>query len=172
MEQDSLQKRIRVLSSVIFVAGLVFALPTMIVVCFGLIPTLAAYAVDPYKRSHYLSICVFSTNFAAITPFVFQLWDSGHTFIQAVDIIADPVLWLTILCGAAVGWIFYGIFPRLISAYVVNMWKYKISALEKHQKKLIETWGEDLRPQTTDSSEGDEDAGSKRKQGSADEAAS
>ncbi len=156
MTQDSLQKRIRILGGVIFVAGLVFALPTMTVVCFGLIPTLAASAVDPYKRSRYLSICVFSTNLAAITPFVFQLWDGGHTFTQAVDIISDPVLWLTVLCGAAVGWIFYGIFPRLIAAYVINMWKYKIGILEKHQQKLMTTWGEDLRPSTDDSSENDE----------------
>ncbi len=156
MKESSLRQRIRFLGSVALTAGLVFALPTMIVLCFALIPTLVAYMVDPYKRSRYLSICVFSTNLAAVMPFIFQLWDGGNGLTEAINIIAYPVVWLTVLCGAAVGWIFYGIFPRVVSSYVVNMWKYKISSLQKHQQRLTETWGEGLKTQLSDSDDLDD----------------
>lgn len=126
-----------------FVAGMVFALPTMLVLTLGLLPTLVAFVIDMHPRK-YAARSVGFLNFAGTLPFLINLWSGHHDLISAMKILTDVYAWLVIYSAAAMGWIIYYGMPS-IAGYIMEFHAARrIRKLEAERKKLISEWGEEI----------------------------
>lgn len=137
--------------SVVMVGFLIFALPTVIVFTFGMLPSFAAYVVDRTKEK-YAMFCVASMNFCGVFPYLMDLWFDSHSIYAATNIMSDVFALFVMFGSAALGWTIYSIVPPVISSFLSVIAQQRVSALRAQQKKLIEEWGEAVAKQAAPSS--------------------
>ena len=122
------------------VALLVFALPTVFLFFFGMLPTFVAYIVDRNKDK-YATFCVASMNFCGVFPYLMDLWINGHTITAATNIMTDVFALVIIYGAAACGWVIYSSLPPIVSSLLGAIEQRRIAALRGQQRKLILEWG-------------------------------
>ncbi len=120
-----------------------FSLPTLLLLFFGMLPTIAA-AVGPRRGSRGPWAAVGGLNFAGLSPALVRLWFGHHTFTGALDEIAAITPLLGAYAAAAFGWLLHLSMPPLVGAVVAVTSQKRIAALQALQRKLIEQWGEDV----------------------------
>jgi hypothetical protein len=135
------QGHVRFVGTCVLLAMFVFTLPSMILFCFGMIPTMVAYLIDPF-RSKYCARSVGMLNLAGVVPFLMKLWSENNTVSGVMDLLADPFSWLVMFGAAAMGWLIYLGVPTLVSVYKVIRAEQTIGVLKERQKELMEEWGE------------------------------
>ncbi len=121
----------------------VIALPTMIVMFFGLLPTLVAWIVDRTKGKA-ASITVGSVNFIGVFPYIMNLWTDFNSVDRALGMVSDIFTLLVMYSAAAFGWLMFLSMPSGISSFVLVLQQRKVAALRGEQKDLIEEWGPDV----------------------------
>lgn len=126
-----------------FVFGMLFALPTMMVLTLGLLPTLVAFVVDLHPRK-YAARSVGSLNFAGTLPFLVSLWSGTHDLMSAMKILTDVYAWLVIYSAAAVGWVIYLGMPQVSGFLMEINAARRIRALDARRRKLIAEWGDEV----------------------------
>jgi hypothetical protein len=130
--------------TVIFAAlaiGMVFALPTVLVIGMGLLPTFAALLVDVHPKK-YAAWSVGLLNSAGLLPYLGDLWAKGHDLDGAFAVISDVVAWLVVYSAAAAGWLIYMAMPALGSVIVDIRSNRRIRRLKAEKQALIEEWGD------------------------------
>jgi hypothetical protein len=127
----------------IVIVALMFAmLPTALVLVVGGLPSLVAFLVDRHRK-HYLTRCVASMNLAGIVPYLLQIW-AHHTTLAAVQMLTNPMVWLVMYGGAAVGWVIYLSAPSIAWVHVEFTGARRAKQLRARQKQLIDEWGNDV----------------------------
>lgn len=126
-----------------FIGGMLFALPTMLLLTMGLLPTLVAFVVDLHPRK-YAARSVGFLNFTGTLPFLVTLWSGSHELVAAMRILTDVYAWLVIYSAAAVGWLIYLGMPSVAGFIMQIHAGQRIRTLEVQRKKLIAEWGEDI----------------------------
>jgi hypothetical protein len=127
----------------IFIAGMVFALPTMLVLTLGLLPTLVALVVDMHPRK-YAARAVGFLNFAGTMPFLFKLWFGTHSLVAAMKILTDVFAWLVIYSAAGMGWLIYLGMPQVAGFLMEMNASRRIRRIDARRATLIKEWGEDI----------------------------
>ena len=127
---------------VVAVSLLVIALPTMVILFFGLLPSVVAFIIDRTKGKS-AAITVTGINLIGVFPFVMDLWKGGNTFDQALDML-DIFTMLVMYSAAGMGWLLFMTTPVIISSFVMVLQQRKIANLRKQQKELIEEWGPEV----------------------------
>lgn len=125
----------------VFILGMMFALPTMLVLTLGLLPTLVAFVVDMNPRK-YAARSVGFLNFAGTLPFLISLWTGKHDLIAAMKILTDVYAWLVIYSAAAMGWLIYMGMPSVAGFLMQIHATQMIRHLQQARKKLINEWGD------------------------------
>lgn len=122
---------------------LVIAAPTMIVLFFGLLPTLVAYIIDrsPQKSA---AFTVFSVNFIGVLPYVMDLWFDRNTIDAALAMVTDLFAMLVMYSAAAFGWLLFITTPTVIASFVTVLNQRKVAELRSEQKELIDEWGAEV----------------------------
>lgn len=122
---------------------LVLAGPTMIVLFFGMLPTLVAYIIDrsPQKSA---TFSVGSINFIGVFPYVLDLWSSMNTIDEALNMVTDLFSMLIMYSAAAFGWLLFMAMPAVVSSFVIVLQQRKVAQLRAEQKDLIEEWGPEV----------------------------
>jgi len=129
--------------SVGFVALIILSLPSVVIIFFGMLPTIVAFIIDRSKRRN-ASFCVGGINFCGVFPYLMDLWGHSNTMDMSIRILTD-VFSLVIMYGAAgFGWMVYITLPPVIAAFLSVIAQHKLSALRATQRQLIEEWGEDV----------------------------
>lgn len=128
---------------IVIVVLVIIALPTMIVLFFGLLPSLVAAIIDRTKGKS-ATFCVFGINFIGTFPYVLELWGGENTINQALNISMDVFALLVMYSAAAFGWLLFMAAPQVISSVVMVMQERKIASLRNQQKGLIEEWGPEV----------------------------
>lgn len=125
------------------VAILPLSLPTLTLLFFGMLPTMAAGLIDrgPHR---YAWLCVGGLNFAGLTPYLFELWMRGHTLDRAFELLTSVVTLLVAFGAAAFGWMLYMVMPPVVGAFLQVAAQRRVQVLRGNQKKLIELWGPDV----------------------------
>ncbi len=126
-----------------FIGGMLFALPTMLVLTLGLLPTLVAFVVDLHPKK-YAARSVGFLNFAGILPFLVVLWSGRHDLLSAMRILTDVYAWLVVYAAAAMGWLVYLGMPSVAGFIMQIHAARRIRVLETRRKALIREWGEDI----------------------------
>jgi hypothetical protein len=127
----------------IFIAGMVFALPTMLVLTLGLLPTLVALVVDLNPRK-YAARAVGFLNIAGSLPFLFKLWFGAHSLVGAMKILTDVFAWLVIYSAAAMGWLIYMGMPQVAGFLMELNASRQIRRIDARRSALVREWGEDI----------------------------
>jgi hypothetical protein len=130
--------------TVIFAAlaiGMVFALPTVLVIGMGLLPTFAALLVDVHPKK-YAAWSVGLLNSGGLLPYLGDLWIKGHDLDGAFAILSDVVAWLVVYSAAGAGWLIYMAMPTLGGVIIDIRSNRRIRRLKAEKQALIEEWGE------------------------------
>jgi hypothetical protein len=126
-------------------AGMAFALPTMLVLSVGSLPTVVALLVDVHPKK-YAAWSVGFFNLAGLMPYLGDLWIKNHTIEGAVGVLSDLLAWLVIYAAAAAGWMVYKGMPVVGSAIMEIKTKGEIRKLRAERQKLIQEWGHGQAP--------------------------
>ncbi len=125
------------------IIGVVF-FATILLLTVGMLPTLAAFAIDRYPRK-LITKTVGFMNFAGCAPYVMQLWTGSQTVDQVADILGEPTHWLVMYGTASVGWTIYFIMPPLAAAWLAVSQDMRQKSLQAQQQQLIDEWGPEVR---------------------------
>ena len=126
----------------ILVVGMMAAsLPSVMLLAFGMLPTLVAAIID---RSHRRSAtyCVAGMNLCGLFPYLLQLWFKSHSLQAAAAILTDVFALLVIYGAAAFGWLLFVIMPPTIVSFLTVLSQRRVSQLRAMQRKIVEEWGE------------------------------
>lgn len=137
--------------SACMVGLLIFALPTVFLFFFGMLPTFVAYIIDRTKEK-YATFCVASMNFCGLYPYLMDLWLESHTIVAATKIMADVFALVIIYGAAALGWVIYTTVPPVVSSFLSVIAQQRVATLRLQQRKLIEEWGEAVAHQASPAS--------------------
>lgn len=133
----------RVLLMLSVMAVIPFSLPTVLLLFFGLLPTLAA-AVGDRSANRFAWLCVGGMNFAGVSPFLFDLWFGGHTLSGALDILTDVFALFVIFGAAGFGWMLYMAVPPVVGAFMGVISQRRVITLRGNQRRLVEQWGDEI----------------------------
>ena len=124
----------------IFATGLAFALPTMLVLAVGLLPTLVALLVDVHPRK-FAAWSVGFLNSAGLMPYLGDLRMKNNSIEGAIGVLTDIVAWLVIYAAAAAGWMVYMGMPVVGGMILEIKTQGQIRRLKAERQKLVDEWG-------------------------------
>jgi hypothetical protein len=134
----------KVFAILIMVAGtMLLALPSVIVIAVGLVPSVVAYIVDQ-TPGRYASRCVGALNLAGLAPVLNRLWTGQNDINAALAIITDVYSWLAIYGASAIGWLLFLGLPNIVSTVLSMNANRRINALRDRQKDLVREWGKSI----------------------------
>lgn len=132
-----------IMSLVVALILLLFALPTAVVLAVGLIPTFFAVVVDS-RTGRSEGLAVLALNFAGVLPFVAKLWHDGHTVERALKIISDPYAWLVIFGASAMAFGLLKAMPAVIQRALDAIAERRVRKLKERQAELLKEWGSEI----------------------------
>ena len=120
------------------------ALPTLLILFFGMLPTLVAFIVDRTTRKSQ-AICVGSMNFAGVFPSLMELWyETANTYSEAVEIFSSVFAIGIMYSAASFGYLIYMLIPPIVTTFLNVMAQRRITLLKDAQKEIIEEWGSEV----------------------------
>lgn len=126
-----------------FIAFIIAALPSVIIVVVGMIPTLVAYIID-LTPGRYAAKCVAGLNIAGVVPFLNQLWTSTNDLPTAIGVVTDVYAWLAFYAASGVGWLLFASLPGIVASFKTYNAKRQANTLRSRLEVLKEEWGEEI----------------------------
>lgn len=120
---------------------MMISLPTVILVCLGMLPTLVAWVIDRSDGKH-ATFCVCGLNFSGLFPFLMDVWFINHSTDMAIRILTDVFNLIIIFGAAAFGWLLYTAVPPVITTFLSVMAQHRMTILKTTQSNITEEWGE------------------------------
>ncbi|CAN0593002.1 unnamed protein product, partial [Laminaria digitata] len=99
-----------------FIAFIIAALPSVIILVVGMIPTIVAYIID-LTPGRYAARCVAGLNIAGVVPFLHRLWTSTNDMHAAIAIVTDVYAWLAFYMASGVGWLLFVSLPGIVASF-------------------------------------------------------
>lgn len=128
---------------VFFGVFLWISMPTVVLVIFGLLPTIVAWVVDRSEQK-YAMWCVFGMNFSGLLPFLMDIWFKDHTIGAAIAILTNVFDLMVIYSAAAFGWMLYLSLPPVITTFLTVISDRRVTVLKGNQQTILEEWGEGI----------------------------
>lgn len=122
---------------------LVIAAPTMIVLFFGMLPTLVAFIIDRSEQKS-ATFCVGAINFIGVFPYIMDLWIEKNTIDAALNSVTDLFAMLVMYSASAFGWLLFMAMPAVVASFVTVLQQRKVAQLRGQQKELMEEWGAEV----------------------------
>ena len=124
------------------VTALVF-IPTTAMLCIAMLPTLAAGLSDRI-RGETRALTIGAMNLAGATPFLLNLWSTGHDLDNALSIIMEPRTIIVIYSAAGVGWIIDWAVAGVVATIMQQGGTKRLSDIKERQAALVERWGPEV----------------------------
>ena len=128
---------------IVFLLLLIFSLPTVLLLLFGMLPDIVAYIIDPSKHKT-STICVGAMNFAGVFPYLLGLWTGIHSIDVALGILTDVFALMVMYSAATAGWMVFVAVPPVVGVLLNVMDGRRIEALRARQKRTLKEWGKDV----------------------------
>lgn len=122
---------------------LIAAMPTVILVAFGMLPAIVALIIDRTDERS-LTFCVGGFNFCGVFPYLMSLWLDDHSVGNAVEILTDVFSLAVIYGGAGMGWMLYLSLPPVIASFIQVMSERRLEQLRKTQREILDEWGDEV----------------------------
>jgi len=127
----------------ILLAMLIISLPTVLILFFGLLPSIVAFIVDRTKQ-RYAAFCVGGMNFSGVFPYLLDVWYGRHTVDEAMIVLTDVFALMIMYSSSALGWLIYVSVPTVVTTFLSVINERRISSLRARQREIIAEWGEDV----------------------------
>ncbi|MEK9706519.1 MAG: hypothetical protein VW618_01730, partial [Alphaproteobacteria bacterium] len=121
----------------------VIALPTVMLIGFGMLPGIVAWIIDRTEEK-YATFCVGGLNFCGVFPYLMELWTKDHSMQQATSMLTSAFSLAAMYGGAGLGWTLYLTLPPIISSFIQVMSQRRLAQLRQIQKNIIEEWGDEV----------------------------
>ncbi len=131
-----------VLSAIILVVVMLLALPQVLILAIGMLPTWVAIFLIDQTKEKYASFCVGGLNFCGTLPYLIDVWTGANTTMAAILVLADVFSLLIMYGAAAIGWVLFMFVPPFAAMGLQVLNERKIAQLRERQRKLIEEWGD------------------------------
>lgn len=131
-------------SFVILGIGAVFVLPATIVALCGFIPTIATMLTDK-SRGRSMTVAVGSLNLTGVAYIVVQLFQKGMRLDYAMMLLQDPLNWLIMWGGAAIGLALLTLIPPVVAQVLTSISEFKLQKMKANQAEIRKIWGEDVK---------------------------
>lgn len=140
------------------IAFIIAALPSVIIVLVGMIPTVVAYIID-LTPGRYAARCVAGLNIAGVVPFLNRLWTSTNDLPSAIGIVTDVYAWLAFYAASGVGWLLFASLPGIVASFKTYSAKRNANALRARLEELKGEWGDEISGNTPEGErEGEENS--------------
>ncbi len=123
----------------------VASFPSLLLFCFGMLPSGVAYVIDRNRRWA-LTFTVFMPNLAATGIFLTRLLMDGASVNGVMDMMSNPYVWCLIYMSAGMGWAIYFSMPMLVTSAKEYRLDLQRAGYEDALKALREEWGEEIEP--------------------------
>jgi len=140
---DAKGLRVLVWGSLVVGSFMLVSLPTVMLVFFGLLPSIVAWIIDRTEQK-YATACVLGMNFSGLFPFLLEIWFKNHTLDAATRIMTDVFDLMVIYGSAAFGWMLYIALPPVVTTFLSVMSENRVAILKQNQANIIEEWGGDV----------------------------
>lgn len=127
----------------ILVLLLMAALPTVLIVAFGMLPGMVAFIVDRTEERS-ATFCVGGLNLCGVFPYLLELWTEDHSLEMASSMLTDVFVLAVMYGGAGMGWMLYLSLPPVIASFIQVMAERRLQQLRKTQSDILEEWGEEV----------------------------
>ncbi len=135
--------RILIWGGLIGGAFMLVSLPTVMLIVFGLLPSIVAWIIDRTEKK-YATACVFGLNFSGLFPFLMEIWFEDHSLDAAIRIMTDVFDLMVIYGSAGFGWMLYMALPPFVTTFLSVMSEHRLTVLKEKQANIIEEWGENV----------------------------
>ncbi|MBO6519976.1 MAG: acyl-CoA synthetase [Rhodospirillales bacterium] len=122
---------------------LIVALPTVMLVGFGMMPGLVAMIIDRTEERS-ATFCVGGLNFCGVFPYLMELWFGDHDLGQAMALLTDVFVLAVMYGGACMGWMLYLSLPPVIASFIQVMSERRLQQLRKTQRDILQEWGDEV----------------------------
>lgn len=122
---------------------MIVALPMMMVLFFGMLPTLVVYFIDRTEEKYH-TFSVGGINLSGVFPYLLDLWKAGDPFSAAQHILTNVFSLMVMLSAASFGWIMFLSIPPVIVAFLTVIAQRRVVLLRSQQVELIKEWGKEV----------------------------
>lgn len=122
---------------------MVISLPTVLLVFFGMLPTIVAWIIDR-SAERYATFCVGGMNISGVFPFLGDIWFKDHSVDAAIAVMTNVFDLMVIYGAAGFGWMVFIAVPPVVTTFLQVMLQRRVTVLRTNQSKIIEEWGEDV----------------------------
>ena len=126
-----------------FVGVVIISLPTVLLVFFGMMPTLVAAIIDRSPQ-RYSTFCVGGMNLSGVFPYLLDLWAGAADIAAASEIFTNVFALMLMYSAAGFGWMIYLALPPVVVSLLQVMAQRRAAQCRELQNDLIEEWGEDV----------------------------
>ena len=128
-------------SGVILLLFMFLSLPTVLLLFFGMLPSIVAWMVDRSEQK-YAMFCVSGMNFLGLFPFLTDVWFHDHSTDMAIRILTNVFDLMAMYAAAGFGWLLFIAVPPVVTTFLKVMSERRVTLLRATQKEVIEEWGE------------------------------
>lgn len=126
-----------------FVILIIMSLPTVLLIFFGMLPTIVSAIIDRTPKKN-ATFCIGGISICGVFPFMMDLWLGDNSMEGAMRILTDVFSLVVMYGAAAFGWMIFQSMPPVVSTFVTVIAQSRVSSLRSVQRQLIEEWGEDV----------------------------
>ena len=128
-------------ASISVVPLLIFAMATVMLIFFGMLPSFVAFIIDRTDEK-YATFCVTAMNFCDVFPYLMDLWTDQHTILASIETLTNVFALVVMYGSAGFGWIVFTTVPPVISSILSAINQRRVITLRNSQRTLISEWGE------------------------------
>ena len=129
--------------SVGFVGLVIMSLPTVMLIFFGMLPTIVSAIIDRTPKRN-ATFCVGGINLCGVFPYMMELWVGDNSMEWAMRILTDVFSLLVMYGAAAFGWMIFQSLPPVVATFVTVLAQSRVASLRSTQRQLIDEWGKDV----------------------------
>ena len=120
--------------------AVIYALPTVLLLVVGMLPTLVAMLTDR-SGQRFAGRCVGTLNFCGVIPAMTDLWTGIHTLDGLLDTLMNVYVWLFMYGAAAIGWMLYYSISPVVNVVLTIRAEREIVRLRSRLTQLEKLWG-------------------------------
>lgn len=136
-------KKLSITARILIVAALITSLvflPTTFFMAIAMLPTFIAILCFGSTKA----LTIGAMNLAGCTPFLIEIWTSGHNFDMAIATIADPRTVIVVYCAAGIGYLIDWAVSGIVATLMVQRGNAKMKEIKKRQEELKRRWGPEV----------------------------
>ncbi|HEC91230.1 MAG TPA: acyl-CoA synthetase [Alphaproteobacteria bacterium] len=129
-----------ILVVLLLVSAVIISLPTVLLLFFGMLPSIVAFIVERTKP-RYAAICVSAMNFSGVLPYLLDSWAGDHTVSEAMNMLTNVFSLMVMYSSSAFGWLIFIAVPPVVATFLAVINERRIAQLRKRQREIIAEWG-------------------------------